>query len=92
MVAKFVVFVDDDHSKLPTLYWLPNCHKIPYKSCFIAISSSCTTTKLSMILNSCLTAIKNHVKKYCETVFERNGKNLFWSVKNSGEILNKLKS
>ena len=25
-------------------------------------------------------------------VFERNGKNLFWSIKNSGEILNKLKS
>ena len=30
--------------------------------------------------------------KYCETVLERNGKNLFWSVKNSGEILNKIKS
>ena len=24
--------------------------------------------------------------------YERNGKNLFWSIKNSGEILNKLKS
>ena len=45
-----------------------------------------------MFLNSCLTAIKNHVINYSETVFERNGKNLFWSVKNSGEILNKLKS
>ena len=41
---------------------------------------------------SCLTAIKNHVIKYCTTVYARNGKNLFWSVKNSGEILNKLKS
>ena len=44
-----------------------------------------------MILTSCLTEIKNHVIKYCETVFERNGRYLFWSVKNSGEILNKLK-
>ena len=43
-------------------------------------------------LTSCLTAIKNHVIKYCTTVYERNGKNLFWSIKNSGEILNKLKS
>ena len=41
---------------------------------------------------TCLTAIKNHVVKYCTTVYERNGKNLFWSIKNSGEILNKLKS
>ena len=30
--------------------------------------------------------------KYCTTVYERNGKNSFWSIKNSGEILNKLKS
>ena len=45
-----------------------------------------------LFLTSCLTAIKNHVINYCTTVYERNGKNLFWSIKNSGEILNKLKS
>ena len=92
MVAKFGVFVDEYYSKLPTLYWLPKLNKIPYKSCFIANSSSCTTTELSIILTSCLNAIKNHVIKYCETVFERNLKNLFLSVKNSSEILDKLKS
>ena len=32
-----------------------------------------------------------HVIKYCEKVYERSGKNLFWSIKNSGEILDKLK-
>ena len=45
-----------------------------------------------ILWTSCLTAIKNHVIKYCTTVYERNGKNLFWSIKNPGEILNKLKS
>ena len=45
-----------------------------------------------LFFTSCLTAIKNHVIKYCTTVYERNGKKLFWSIKNSGEILNKLKS
>ena len=77
------------------LYWayrLPKLHKRPYKSCFIANSSACTTTELSILLTSCLTAINNHVIKYCTTVYERNGKKLFWSIKNSGEILNKLKS
>ena len=44
------------------------------------------------LLTSCLTAIKNHVIKYCTTVYERNGTNLFWSIKKSGEILNKLQS
>ena len=28
----------------------------------------------------------------CETVFERNGKNQFWYITNSGEILYELKS
>ena len=92
MAVKFGLFVDEDHSRLPTLYWLPKLHKRPYKSRFIANSSACTTTELSILLTSCLTAIKNHVIKYCTTVYERNGKNLFWSIKNSGEILNKLNS
>ena len=58
----------------------------------LANSSSCTTTELSKLLTSCLTAVKNHVIRYCEKVYERSGKNLFWSIKNSGEVLNKLKS
>ena len=89
MAAKFVVFVDKDHSKLPAIYWLAKLHERPYKLRFIANSGSCTTTELSIPLTSCLTAIKNHVIKYCTTVYEMLGKNLFWSFENSGEILNK---
>ena len=87
MAAKFGVFVDEYHSKLPTLYWLPKRHKRFFKSRFIANCSSCTTTELSIILTSCLKAIKTHIIKHCGTVFERNGKALLWSIKNSGEIL-----
>ena len=90
--AKFGVFVDEDHGKLPTLYLLPKLHKRSYRSRFIANSSVCTTTELSILLTICPTAIKNHVIKYCTTVYERNGKKLIWSIKNSGEILNNLKS
>ena len=38
-------------------------------------------------------AINNHVMKcmFCETVHDRNGKNMFLSIKNLGEFLNKLK-
>ena len=32
IVAKYGLFVDEDHSKLPTLYWLPKLYKQPYKS------------------------------------------------------------
>ena len=64
----------------------------PYKARFIANSSSCTTTELSKLLTSCLTPVKKHVIKYCEKVYESTGKNLFWSIKNSCEILDKLKA
>ena len=59
-----------------------------FRQTFIANSSSCTTTELSILLTSCLTAIKTHVIKYCTTVYERNGKNYFGLL----ETLNKLKS
>ena len=77
IAARFGVFVDEDHDKLLTLYWLPKLNKRPYKLRAIAYSSLCTTTELSRRLTSCLTAIKNNVVKYCETVYEKNGKIIF---------------
>ena len=88
--VKFSVCVNEGQDKLPTMYWLPKLHKRPYKARFIANSSSCTTTELSKLLTSCLTAIKSHVIRYCETVYETSNKNWFWSIKNSGEVLSKL--
>ena len=69
------------------MYWLCKLHKRPYKARFIASSSSCTTTELSKLLTSFLTAVKNHVIRYCEKVYQRSGKNLFGSIINSGEVL-----
>ena len=79
--VKFSVCVND---------WLPKLHKRPYKARFIANSSSCTTTELSKLLTSCLTAIKSHVIRLCETVYETSNKNWFWSIKISSEVLSKL--
>ena len=57
---------------------------LPESSCkYFAIHSGYGTITL---LSHC------HVIKYCTIVYERNGKKLFWSIKNLGEILNKLKS
>ena len=91
--TKLAVGITESHEKLPTFYWLPKLHKQPYKVRFIANSSSCTSTSLSKVLTSCLTAIKNHWIKYCEKkTYEREGIIYFWSIKNSTEILNKLKT
>ena len=88
----FGVKAKENQDKVPMLYWLPKLHKKMYKARFIANSSSCSTTELSKLLTSCLTAVKKHVIKYCEKVYGRFGKNLFWSIKNSGEIFDKLKA
>ena len=64
---KFPVDVKERKDRLPTMYWLPMLHKGPYKARFIANSSSCTTTELSKLLTSCLTAIKAKVINYCSS-------------------------
>ena len=87
----FAAGVKERQDRIPTMYWLPKLHKRPYKARFIANSSSCTTTKLSKLSTSCLTAIKAKVIKYCETVYERSGKNMLSPIKYSGEVLSKLK-
>ena len=78
---KFAVGVKERQDRLPTKYWLPKLHKRPYKARLMANFSSCITTELSKLLASCLTAIKAKVIKYCETVYERSGKNMFWPIK-----------
>ena len=89
LALKFSVCVKERQDRLSTMYWLPKLHKRPYKARLIANSSSCTITEIINFVPHCC---QNHVIRYCEKVYERSGKNLFWSIKNSGEVLNKLKS
>ena len=77
LALKLSVCVKECQDRRPTMYWLPKLNKRQYKARFIANSSSCTTTELSKLLTSCLTAVKNHVIRYCEKVYERSCKNCF---------------
>ena len=92
VALKFSVNVKEQQDKLPTMYCLTKLHKRPYKARIIANSRACTTTELSKLFTSCLSAIKIHVIRYCEKEYERPGKKLFWSIKDSTEVLDKLKS
>ena len=64
----------------------------PNKARLIANSSSCTTTELCKRFTLCLTADKNMLSSTVKRYYERSGKNLFWSIKNSGEILDRTKA
>ena len=63
----------------------------PYKSRVISNSSHCYTTILSKHITSALTAVKDHVIKYSETAFSNSNVNNFWSIKNSSEVIKKLR-
>ena len=39
-----LIYIKENQDKLPTLFLLLKLHKRPYEACFIANSSSCTTT------------------------------------------------
>ena len=81
-----------DKIDLPTFYWLPQLHKNPYKSHFISNSSHCSTTILSKHITSALTAaVKDHAIKYDENAFSNSNVNYFWSIKNSSEVIEKLR-
>ena len=80
-------------------YWSVDAYKFAFFPSGIRLQNSLVLLLLtSCLLTSCLTTIKNHVIKYnmiylpSLEVYERSGKNLFWSIKNSCEVLNKLKS
>ena len=64
----FGVKAKENQDRVPTLYWLPKLHKKLYKARFNANSSCCTTTELSKLFTTCLTAVKNMlsstVKRY----------------------------
>ena len=80
-----------DKIDLPTFYWLPKLHKNPYKSRFISNSSHCSTTILSKHITSALTAVKDHAIKYSETAFSNSNVNYFGQLKNSSDVIEKLR-
>ena len=82
--------IDVKIDKLPTLYWLPELHKNPYKSRFISNSSHCSTAILSKHITSALTSVKDHDIKYSETAFSKSDCQ-FFSHKNSSEVIRVLK-
>ena len=84
----FNVKLTEKEQKLPQIYWIPKLHKKPYKSRFIAGSSSCTTTKISKLMTSCLKLVKKHCISYCITIKNRTGVNAMWIINNSLDVLN----
>ena len=82
--------LSEEDQDLPYLYWTPKLHKTPFKPCFIAGSSKCTTKELSCLLTKIITNIKDRLSRYCNTKMSRNGVHNMWILKNSTSLLSSL--
>ena len=92
VLTSFGTETSDNELDLLYIYWIPKMHKNPYQRRFIAGSSKCFTTPLSILLTKLLTHIKQGLQKYCGTAYSRSGINQMWILKNSKELLEYLKS
>ena len=54
-------------------------------------SGHCFTTIISKHITYALTAVKDYVIKYSETAFSNGNVNYFWCIKNSSEVIEKLR-
>ena len=92
VMLTFGISLPEEDIDLPKLYWIPKLHKNPYKQRYIAGSAKCSTKPISQILTRILTAVKEGLQKYCDTVYARSGVNQMWILKNSKELLENLKA
>ena len=70
----------------PTFHWLPKLHRNPFKSRFLSNFNS------SIVLSKHITsAVKALAIKYSEIAFSNSNVNYIWSIKNSSEVIEKLR-
>ena len=83
--CKFIESVElemsEEDKNLSYLYWTPKLHKVPFKHCFIAGSSKCTTKDLSYLLTKVLTTVKDELIRHNNTKTSCDGVNSMWIVK-----------
>ena len=92
--ACVIKIVINNYQKQTTFY--KTCSTIQYRQCLCGMLN-CRSINHSIFRTfvyekTIIEVGKKHVIKYCKKVYERSGKILFWSIKNSGENLDKLKA
>jgi hypothetical protein len=92
VLYSFEISTKDEELDLPSLYWIPKLHKIPFKQHYIAGSAKCSTKPLSILLTCILSAVKTGLQSYCDTSYSRGGVNQMWILKNSKDLLEYIQS
>ena len=92
LLNKFNIKVGDDDQRLARLFWNPKLHKVPYKARFIAGAKKCATKPLNILVNCALKLLRDYFKRYCQTIYNNSGINMFWSIESSLDFLKKLRN
>ena len=92
VLSSFGIKTKEEDLDLPSLYCIPKLHKNPYKQWFIAGSAKCSTKTLSQILTSLLSAVKEGLQKYYDTVYSHNGVAQMLILKHSKRLLKNFES
>ena len=86
-VSSMNIPINAENDALPTLYWIPNIHKNPYRERYIAGSYTCSTKELSKSMTYIVPAVRGRLKAHCDNVYSRTGINQMWILKNYKDIL-----
>jgi len=65
-VASVNIPINAENDALPTLYWISNIHKNPYREGYIAGSSTCSTKELSISMTYIVPAVRGRLKAHCD--------------------------
>ena len=76
----FGVKAKENQDKVPTLYWLPKLHKKPIKQDLLLILVLVRQQNFQNFNPVSYSCLKNMLSSIVKKVYERSGKNLFWSI------------
>ena len=86
----FNIRLTSQNHHIPYIYCTVKMHKNPYKFRFISGASRSSLKQLSKELSLVLKSIKESFKNYCNCIANRSGFNIYWSIDNSFQCLQKL--
>ena len=92
ILKDFGIKLTRTNNYIPNLYWTAKLHKTPYKARFIAGAAKSTLKQLSKELALVLKAVKGRFRNYCYKIKVNTGYTVYWSVENSKEVVEKLKT
>ena len=78
--------IDEEHSNLPYIYWLPKQHKVPPKCRFVVSGKFCTLKSVSKSISKALKVIQKCIGFRCSYDFKFEKSSAFWIIDNSVKV------